>query len=154
MRRPIWWKGISEICLVDDVWTAFAKSANHHRIQLTIRLSAWQAQWKTLQGSFCMAVLKPKIQDLATIGNLNKSHRSAFDLCYGINLSMKSRSSKWERISKWHQRALWYRRVLRMDYHEYRKSFHLEEMGRPWGVLKTKTELFSTLDCKWSTVFI
>ncbi|MFT4859521.1 MAG: UDP-N-acetylmuramoyl-tripeptide--D-alanyl-D-alanine ligase [Algoriphagus sp.] len=140
--------------LVDDALTALQSLSNHHRHQLTIPIIGLTgSNGKTTSKELLNAVLKQKFNTLATIGNLNNH--------IGVPLTLL-------RIKPEHEIA-----IIEMGANkqgdikelcgiaEPTHGFitnigkaHLEGMGGPAGVLKTKTELYQHLIANQATVFI
>jgi UDP-N-acetylmuramoyl-tripeptide--D-alanyl-D-alanine ligase len=147
-------EGDKRYFLVDDVLTALQNLANHHRHQLTIPIIGLTgSNGKTTSKELLHAVLKQKFKTLATIGNLNNH--------IGVPLTLL-------RIKPEHEIAIIEMGANKQgdikelcDIAEPTHGFitnigkaHLEGMGGPEGVLKTKTELFQHLIANGSTVFI
>jgi UDP-N-acetylmuramoyl-tripeptide--D-alanyl-D-alanine ligase len=147
-------EGDKRYFLVDDVLTALQNLANHHRHQLTIPIIGLTgSNGKTTSKELLHAVLKQKFKTLATMGNLNNH--------IGVPLTLL-------RIKPEHEIAIIEMGANKQgdikelcDIAEPTHGFitnigkaHLEGMGGPEGVLKTKTELFQHLIANGSTVFI
>jgi UDP-N-acetylmuramoyl-tripeptide--D-alanyl-D-alanine ligase len=140
--------------LVDDALLALQMLANHHRHQLTIPIIGLTgSNGKTTSKELLNAVLKQKYNTLATIGNLNNH--------IGVPLTLL-------RIKPEHEIAIIEMGANKQgdikelcDIAEPTHGFitnigkaHLEGMGGPEGVLKTKTELFQHLIAMKAIVFI
>jgi UDP-N-acetylmuramoyl-tripeptide--D-alanyl-D-alanine ligase len=139
---------------VDDALLALQMLANHHRHQLTIPIIGLTgSNGKTTSKELLHAVLKQKYNTLATIGNLNNH--------IGVPLTLL-------RIKPEHEIAIIEMGANKQgdikelcDIAEPTHGFitnigkaHLEGMGGPGGVLKTKTELFQHLIAMKAIVFI
>ena len=140
--------------ICEDVLTTLQQLANHHRHQLSIPvIGLTGSNGKTTSKELLNAVLKQKFNTLATIGNLNNH--------IGVPLTLL-------RLKPEHEIA-----IVEMgankpgdikelcDIAEPTHGFitnigraHLEGMGGPEGVLRTKTELFQFLRETGGTVFI
>ncbi|GAA0877724.1 UDP-N-acetylmuramoyl-tripeptide--D-alanyl-D-alanine ligase [Algoriphagus jejuensis] len=140
--------------ICEDVLTTLQKLANHHRRQLDIPvIGLTGSNGKTTSKELLNAVLKQKFKTVATVGNLNNH--------IGVPLTLLS-------IGKDAEMA-----IVEMgankpgdikelcDIAEPTHGFitnigraHLEGMGGPEGVLRTKTELFQFLRETGGTVFI
>ena len=140
--------------ICEDVLTTLQNLANHHRHQLQIPIIGLTgSNGKTTSKELLHAVLKQKFNTLATIGNLNNH--------IGVPLTLL-------RIKLEHEIAIIEMGANKQgdikelcDIAEPTHGFitnigkaHLEGMGGPEGVLKTKTELFQHLREKKGTVFI
>lgn len=140
--------------LCEEVLTTLQKLANHHRHQLQIPvIGLTGSNGKTTSKELLHAVLKQKFNTLATIGNLNNH--------IGVPLTLL-------RIKPEHEIAIIEMGANKQgdikelcDIAEPTHGFitnigkaHLEGMGGPEGVLKTKTELFQFLRERKGTVFI
>ncbi|WP_111670824.1 UDP-N-acetylmuramoyl-tripeptide--D-alanyl-D-alanine ligase [Algoriphagus litoralis] len=140
--------------ICEDVLTTLQKLANHHRHQLQIPIIGLTgSNGKTTSKELLHAVLKQKFTTLATIGNLNNH--------IGVPLTLL-------RIKPEHEIAIIEMGANKQgdikelcDIAEPTHGFitnigkaHLEGMGGPEGVLKTKTELFQHLRENKGTVFI
>ena len=140
--------------ICEDVLTTLQKLANHHRHQLQIPIIGLTgSNGKTTSKELLNAVLKQKFATLATIGNLNNH--------IGVPLTLL-------RIKPEHEIAIIEMGANKQgdikelcDIAEPTHGFitnigkaHLEGMGGPEGVLKTKTELFQHLRENKGTVFI
>lgn len=140
--------------ICEDVLTTLQKLANHHRHQLQIPIIGLTgSNGKTTSKELLHAVLKQKFNTLATIGNLNNH--------IGVPLTLL-------RIKPEHEIAIIEMGANKQgdikelcDIAEPTHGFitnigkaHLEGMGGPGGVLKTKTELFQFLRETKGTVFI
>lgn len=147
-------EGDKRYFLVDDVLTALQKLANHHRHQLTIPIIGLTgSNGKTTSKELLHAVLNQKFKTLATIGNLNNH--------IGVPLTLL-------RIKPEHEIAIIEMGANKQgdikelcDIAQPTHGFitnigkaHLEGMGGPEGVLKTKTELYQYLIANGNTVFI
>jgi UDP-N-acetylmuramoyl-tripeptide--D-alanyl-D-alanine ligase len=140
--------------ICEDVLTTLQKLANHHRHQLQIPIIGLTgSNGKTTSKELLHAVLRQKFNTLATIGNLNNH--------IGVPLTLL-------RIKPEHEIAIIEMGANKQgdikelcDIAEPTHGFitnigkaHLEGMGGPEGVLKTKTELFQHLRETKGTVFI
>lgn len=152
---PAYWKEDDEryfIC--EDVLTTLQKLANHHRHQLMIPIIGLTgSNGKTTSKELLNAVLKQKFKTVATVGNLNNH--------IGVPLTLLSIGSDAE-IAIVEMGANKPGDIKELcDIAEPTHGFitnigraHLEGMGGPEGVLKTKTELFQHLRETKGTVFI
>jgi len=140
--------------LVEDALTALQKLANHHRHQLQIPIIGLTgSNGKTTSKELLHAVLKQKFNTSATVGNLNNH--------IGVPLTLLAISKETE-IAIVEMGANKQGDIKELcDIAEPTHGFitnigkaHLEGMGGPEGVLKTKTELFQHLREKKGTVFI
>jgi UDP-N-acetylmuramoyl-tripeptide--D-alanyl-D-alanine ligase len=140
--------------ICEDVLTTLQKLANHHRHQLQIPIIGLTgSNGKTTSKELLHSVLKQRLNTLATIGNLNNH--------IGVPLTLL-------RIKPEHEIAIVEMGANKQgdikelcDIAEPTHGFitnigkaHLEGMGGPEGVLKTKTELFQHLRENKGTVFI
>ena len=140
--------------LAEDALLALQMLANHHRHLLTIPIIGLTgSNGKTTSKELLHAVLKQKYNTLATIGNLNNH--------IGVPLTLL-------RIKPEHEIAIIEMGANKQgdikelcDIAEPTHGFitnigkaHLEGMGGPGGVLKTKTELFQHLIAMKAIVFI
>lgn len=140
--------------ICEDVLTTLQKLANHHRHQLQIPIIGLTgSNGKTTSKELLHTVLKQKFKTLATIGNLNNH--------IGVPLTLL-------RIKPEHEIAIIEMGANKQgDIKELSEiaepthgfitnigKAHLEGMGGPEGVLKTKTELFQFLRETKGTVFI
>ncbi|OOG69587.1 UDP-N-acetylmuramoyl-tripeptide--D-alanyl-D-alanine ligase [Algoriphagus sp. A40] len=152
---PAYWVEDDEryfIC--EDVLATLQKLANHHRHQLKIPIIGLTgSNGKTTSKELLNAVLKQKFKTVATIGNLNNH--------IGVPLTLLSVGSEAE-IAIVEMGANKPGDIKELcDIAEPTHGFitnigraHLEGMGGPEGVLKTKTELFQHLRETKGTVFI
>ncbi|HSF56020.1 MAG TPA: UDP-N-acetylmuramoyl-tripeptide--D-alanyl-D-alanine ligase [Algoriphagus sp.] len=152
---PAYWVEDDEryfIC--EDVLTTLQKLANHHRHQLRIPIIGLTgSNGKTTSKELLNAVLKQKFKTVATVGNLNNH--------IGVPLTLLSIGSDAE-IAIVEMGANKPGDIKELcDIAEPTHGFitnigraHLEGMGGPEGVLKTKTELFQHLREAKGTVFI
>ncbi len=140
--------------ICEDVLTTLQLLANHHRHQLQIPIIGLTgSNGKTTSKELLLSVLKQKFNTLATIGNLNNH--------IGVPLTLL-------RIKPEHEIAIIEMGANKQgdikelcEIAEPTHGFitnigkaHLEGMGGPEGVLKTKTELFQFLRETKGTVFI
>lgn len=140
--------------LVDDALIALQQLANHHRFQFDIPvIGLTGSNGKTTSKELLHSVLKQKFNTLATIGNLNNH--------IGVPLTLL-------RIKPEHDIAIIEMGANKQgdiqelcEIAEPTHGFitnigkaHLEGMGGPEGVLKTKTELYQHLLVNNGTVFI
>ncbi|WP_113923430.1 UDP-N-acetylmuramoyl-tripeptide--D-alanyl-D-alanine ligase [Cognataquiflexum aquatile] len=140
--------------LVDDVLLALQKLANYHRHQLQIPIIGLTgSNGKTTSKELLHAVLKQKFKTSATVGNLNNH--------IGVPLTLLAITPDTE-IAIIEMGANKQGDIKELcDIAEPTHGFitnigkaHLEGMGGPEGVLKTKTELFQHLRENKGTVFI
>ncbi|MFC3978036.1 UDP-N-acetylmuramoyl-tripeptide--D-alanyl-D-alanine ligase [Belliella kenyensis] len=140
--------------LVDDVLTALQQLANHHRRQLDIPvIGLTGSNGKTTSKELLHAVLKKKYNTSATLGNLNNH--------IGVPLTLLAIGRDVE-IAIVEMGANKPGDIKELcDIAEPTHGFitnigkaHLEGMGGPEGVLKTKTELFQHLRESNGVVFI
>lgn len=140
--------------LVEDVLLALQQLANHHRKQLTIPIIGLTgSNGKTTSKELLHAVLKRKYRTAATVGNLNNH--------IGVPLTLLAIGKEAE-IAIVEMGANKQGDIKELcDIAEPTHGFitnigkaHLEGMGGPEGVLKTKTELFQHLRENKGTVFI
>lgn len=140
--------------ICEDVLATLQQLANHHRRQLNIPvIGLTGSNGKTTSKELLNAVLKQKFKTVATVGNLNNH--------IGVPLTLLSIGKDAEIV------------LIEMgankpgdikelcDIAEPTHGFitnigraHLEGMGGPEGVLRTKTELFQFLRENQGTVFI
>ncbi|SEF91615.1 UDP-N-acetylmuramoyl-tripeptide--D-alanyl-D-alanine ligase [Algoriphagus boritolerans] len=140
--------------ICEDVLTTLQNLATYHRRKLSIPvIGLTGSNGKTTSKELLHAVLKQKFNTLATIGNLNNH--------IGVPLTLL-------RIKPEHEIAIIEMGANKQgdieelcDIAEPTHGFitnigkaHLEGMGGPEGVLKTKTELFQFLRERKGTVFI
>lgn len=152
---PAYWVEDDEryfIC--EDALTSLQKLANHHRHLLQIPIIGLTgSNGKTTSKELLNAVLKQKFKTVATVGNLNNH--------IGVPLTLLSIGSDAE-IAIVEMGANKPGDIKELcDIAEPTHGFitnigraHLEGMGGPEGVLKTKTELFQHLRETKGTVFI
>ncbi|PSL05829.1 UDP-N-acetylmuramoyl-tripeptide--D-alanyl-D-alanine ligase [Cecembia rubra] len=146
--------GDSRYFLVDDVLLALQKLANHHRRQLTIPIIGLTgSNGKTTSKELLHAVLKKKFKTSATVGNLNNH--------IGVPLTLLSIPKDTEiaivEMGANKQGDIQELCEIAEPTHGFITNIgkaHLEGMGGPEGVLKTKTELFQHLRANKGTVFI
>lgn len=140
--------------ICEDVLTTLQKLANHHRHQLQIPIIGLTgSNGKTTSKELLNAVLKQKFKTVATVGNLNNH--------IGVPLTLLSIGKEAE-IAIVEMGANKPGDIKELcDIAEPTHGFitnigraHLEGMGGPEGVLKTKTELFQHLRETKGTVFI
>ncbi|WP_373522425.1 UDP-N-acetylmuramoyl-tripeptide--D-alanyl-D-alanine ligase [Aquiflexum sp.] len=140
--------------LVEDVLMALQQLANYHRKQLTIPIIGLTgSNGKTTSKELLNAVVKRKFKTTATEGNLNNH--------IGVPLTLLSIGKEVE-IAIVEMGANKQGDIKELcDIAEPTHGFitnigkaHLEGMGGPEGVLKTKTELFQHLRENKGTVFI
>lgn len=140
--------------LVDDVLLTLQQLANHHRRQLIIPIIGLTgSNGKTTSKELLHAVLKRKYKTAATVGNLNNH--------IGVPLTLLAIGKEIE-IAIVEMGANKQGDIKELcDIAEPTHGFitnigkaHLEGMGGPEGVLKTKTELFQHLRENKGTVFI
>jgi UDP-N-acetylmuramoyl-tripeptide--D-alanyl-D-alanine ligase len=147
-------KGDSRYFFVKDVLLALQKLANHHRRQLDIPvIGLTGSNGKTTSKELLHTVLKQKFRTSATVGNLNNH--------IGVPLTLLAIPKDTE-IAIIEMGANKQGDIKELcDIAEPTHGFitnigkaHLEGMGGPEGVLKTKTELFQFLRENKGTVFI
>ncbi|SDA71477.1 UDP-N-acetylmuramoyl-tripeptide--D-alanyl-D-alanine ligase [Algoriphagus alkaliphilus] len=140
--------------ICEDVLMTLQKLANHHRHQLQIPIIGLTgSNGKTTSKELLNAVLKEKFKTVATVGNLNNH--------IGVPLTLLSIGKDAE-IAIVEMGANKQGDIKELcDIAEPTHGFitnigkaHLEGMGGPEGVLKTKTELFQHLRETKGTVFI
>lgn len=144
----------SRYFLVDNVLLALQKLANHHRRQLSIPIIGLTgSNGKTTSKELLHAVLKKKFKTSATVGNLNNH--------IGVPLTLLSIPKDTEivivEMGANKQGDIQELCEIAEPTHGFITNIgkaHLEGMGGPEGVLKTKTELFQHLRAKKGTVFI
>jgi UDP-N-acetylmuramoyl-tripeptide--D-alanyl-D-alanine ligase len=140
--------------LVEDVLLALQQLANYHRKQLTISIIGLTgSNGKTTSKELLHAVLKRKYKTAATVGNLN-NHIGVPLTILGIGKEVEIAIVEMGANKQGDIKEL-------CDIAEPTHGFitnigkaHLEGMGGPEGVLKTKTELFQHLRENKGTVFI
>ncbi len=147
-------EGDQRYFLVEDSLSALQKLANHHRHQFDIPvIGLTGSNGKTTSKELLNAVLKQKFNTLATTGNLNNH--------IGVPLTLLQ-------LNKAHEIAIIEMGANKQgdiqelcEIAEPTHGFitnigkaHLEGMGGPAGVLKTKTELYQHLIANRGTVFI
>ncbi len=140
--------------ICEDVLSTLQKLANHHRSQLSIPvIGLTGSNGKTTSKELLNAVLKQKFKTVATVGNLNNH--------IGVPLTLLSIAADAE-IAIIEMGANKPGDIKELcDIAEPTHGFitnigraHLEGMGGPEGVLRTKTELFQFLRENQGTVFI
>lgn len=144
----------SRYFLVDDVLLALQKLANYHRRQLTIPIIGLTgSNGKTTSKELLHAVLKQKFRTSATVGNLNNH--------IGVPLTLLAIPKDTEiaiiEMGANKQGDIKELCHIAEPTHGFITNIgkaHLEGMGGPEGVLKTKTELFQHLREKKGVVFI
>lgn len=140
--------------LVEDVLRCLQLLANYHRRQLTIPIIGLTgSNGKTTSKELLHAVLKTKFNTTATIGNLN-NHIGVPLTLLSIPLDAEVAIVEMGANKQGDIKEL-------CDIAEPSHGFitnigkaHLEGMGGPEGVLKTKTELYQHLRANQGTVFI
>jgi UDP-N-acetylmuramoyl-tripeptide--D-alanyl-D-alanine ligase len=146
--------GDSRYFLVEDALIALQQLANHHRHQLQIPIIGLTgSNGKTTSKELLNAVLSRKFKTVATQGNLNNH--------IGVPLTLLT-IGKENEIAIIEMGANKQGDIKELcDIAEPTHGFitnigkaHLEGMGGPEGVLKTKTELFQHLRENKGTVFI
>jgi UDP-N-acetylmuramoyl-tripeptide--D-alanyl-D-alanine ligase len=140
--------------LVEDVLKALQELANHHRRQLTIPIIGLTgSNGKTTSKELLHAVLKRKYRTAATVGNLNNHIGVPLTLlAIGKNVEIaivEMGANKQGDIKELCDIAEPTHGLITNI-----GKAHLEGMGGPEGVLKTKTELFQHLRENSGTVFI
>ncbi len=140
--------------ICEDVLETLQRLANHHRRQFNIPvIGLTGSNGKTTSKELLHAVLKQKFKTVATVGNLNNH--------IGVPLTLLSIGSDAE-IAIIEMGANKPGDIKELcDIAEPTHGFitnigraHLEGMGGPEGVLRTKTELFQFLRETRGTVFI
>ncbi|MBN7810186.1 UDP-N-acetylmuramoyl-tripeptide--D-alanyl-D-alanine ligase [Algoriphagus sp. H41] len=140
--------------ICEDALETLQKLANHHRRQLDIPvIGLTGSNGKTTSKELLNAVLKQKFKTVATVGNLNNH--------IGVPLTLLSIGTDAE-IAIVEMGANKPGDIKELcDIAEPTHGFitnigraHLEGMGGPEGVLRTKTELFQFLRETGGTVFI
>lgn len=140
--------------ICEDVLETLQKLANHHRRQLDIPvIGLTGSNGKTTSKELLHAVLRQKFKTVATVGNLNNH--------IGVPLTLLSIGTDAE-IAIVEMGANKPGDIKELcDIAEPTHGFitnigraHLEGMGGPEGVLRTKTELFQFLRETGGTVFI
>lgn len=147
-------EGDERYFLVDDVLEALQKLANHHRRQLSIPIIGLTgSNGKTTSKELLHSVLKQKFNTLATRGNLNNH--------IGVPLTLLEIKSEHEiaiiEMGANKQGDIEELCEIAEPTHGFITNIgkaHLEGMGGPEGVLKTKTELYQHLRAHKGTVFI
>lgn len=146
--------GETRYFLVEDALTALQQLANHHRRQLQIPIIGLTgSNGKTTSKELLNAVLSRKFKTTATQGNLNNH--------IGVPLTLLTIGKETE-IAIVEMGANKQGDIKELcDIAEPTHGFitnigkaHLEGMGGPEGVLKTKTELYQHLRENKGTVFI
>lgn len=140
--------------IVEDALTCLQKLANHHRHQLTIPIIGLTgSNGKTTSKELLNAVLKQKFNTLATTGNLNNH--------IGVPLTLLQIKPEHEiaivEMGANKQGDIQELCEIAEPTHGFITNIgkaHLEGMGGPEGVLKTKTELYQHLIANGGTVFI
>lgn len=140
--------------LVDDTLTALQLLANHHRRTLMIPIIGLTgSNGKTTSKELLNAVLKTQFKTVATVGNLNNH--------IGVPLTLLSIGKDTElaiiEMGANKQGDIEELCAIAEPTHGFITNIgkaHLEGMGGPAGVLKTKTELFQHLRSHAGTVFI
>ncbi|WP_296700540.1 UDP-N-acetylmuramoyl-tripeptide--D-alanyl-D-alanine ligase [Algoriphagus sp.] len=128
--------------------------ANHHRKQLTIPvIGLTGSNGKTTSKELLLAVLQTKFKTVATVGNLNNH--------IGVPLTLLSIPENAEmaiiEMGANKQGDIEELCLIAEPTHGFITNIgkaHLEGMGGPEGVLKTKTELFQFLRANKGKVFI
>jgi len=147
-------EGDERYFLVDDALIALQKLANHHRHLLTIPIIGLTgSNGKTTSKELLNAVLKQKFHTLATTGNLNNH--------IGVPLTLLQIKPEHEiaivEMGANKQGDIQELCEIAEPTHGFITNIgkaHLEGMGGPAGVLKTKTELYQHLLANGGTVFI
>ncbi|MDG1279453.1 MAG: UDP-N-acetylmuramoyl-tripeptide--D-alanyl-D-alanine ligase [Algoriphagus sp.] len=147
-------EGDERYFLVEDALIALQKLANHHRHQLDIPIIGLTgSNGKTTSKELLNAVLKQKFNTLATIGNLNNH--------IGVPLTLLQIKPEHEiaiiEMGANKQGDIQELCEITEPTHGFITNIgkaHLEGMGGPAGVLKTKTELYQHLLANGGTVFI
>lgn len=140
--------------ICEDVLKTLQKLANHHRHQLRIPIIGLTgSNGKTTSKELLYAVLKEKFKTVATVGNLNNH--------IGVPLTLLSIGKDAEiaivEMGANKQGDIEELCAIAEPTHGFITNIgkaHLEGMGGPQGVLKTKTELFQFLREAKGTVFI
>lgn len=140
--------------LAEDALRMLQKLANHHRHQLNIPIIGLTgSNGKTTSKELLNAVLKQKFKTVATVGNLNNH--------IGVPLTLLSIRRDTEiaivEMGANKQGDIQELCEIAEPTHGFITNIgkaHLEGMGGPEGVLKTKTELYQHLRANKGTVFI
>ena len=140
--------------IAEDALRMLQQLANHHRHQLTIPIIGLTgSNGKTTSKELLNAVLKQKFKTVATVGNLNNH--------IGVPLTLLSIGKDAEiaivEMGANKQGDIQELCEIAEPTHGFITNIgkaHLEGMGGPEGVLKTKTELFQHLRSTNGTVFI
>lgn len=147
-------EGDSRYFLVKDVLKTLQDLANHHRRQFQIPIIGLTgSNGKTTSKELLHAVLKQKFRTSATVGNLNNH--------IGVPLTLLAIDMDTEiaivEMGANKQGDIQELCEIAEPTHGFITNIgraHLEGMGGPEGVLKTKTELFQHLRANKGTVFI
>jgi UDP-N-acetylmuramoyl-tripeptide--D-alanyl-D-alanine ligase len=140
--------------LAEDALRMLQQLANHHRHQLNIPIIGLTgSNGKTTSKELLNAVLKQKFKTVATVGNLNNH--------IGVPLTLLSVGKDAEiaivEMGANKQGDIQELCEIAEPTHGFITNIgkaHLEGMGGPEGVLKTKTELYQHLRANSGTVFI
>ncbi|MHA7131482.1 UDP-N-acetylmuramoyl-tripeptide--D-alanyl-D-alanine ligase [Algoriphagus namhaensis] len=140
--------------IAEDALLMLQKLANHHRHQLTIPIIGLTgSNGKTTSKELLHAVLKKKFKTAATKGNLNNH--------IGVPLTILDIKPEHEiaivEMGANKQGDIQELCEIAEPTHGFITNIgkaHLEGMGGPEGVLKTKTELYQHLRANQGTVFI
>lgn len=140
--------------IAEDALRMLQQLANHHRHQLKIPIIGLTgSNGKTTSKELLNAVLKQKFKTVATVGNLNNH--------IGVPLTLLSIGQDAEiaivEMGANKQGDIQELCEIAEPTHGFITNIgkaHLEGMGGPEGVLKTKTELFQHLRANNGTVFI
>jgi UDP-N-acetylmuramoyl-tripeptide--D-alanyl-D-alanine ligase len=140
--------------IAEDALRMLQQLANHHRHQLKIPIIGLTgSNGKTTSKELLNAVLKQKFNTVATVGNLNNH--------IGVPLTLLSIGKDAEiaivEMGANKQGDIQELCEIAEPTHGFITNIgkaHLEGMGGPEGVLKTKTELFQHLRTNNGTVFI
>ena len=140
--------------MAEDALWMLQQLANHHRHQLTIPIIGLTgSNGKTTSKELLNAVLKQKFKTVATVGNLNNH--------IGVPLTLLSIGKDAEiaivEMGANKQGDIQELCEIAEPTHGFITNIgkaHLEGMGGPEGVLKTKTELYQHLRANNGTVFI
>lgn len=140
--------------MAEDALRMLQQLANHHRHQLNIPIIGLTgSNGKTTSKELLNAVLKQKFKTVATVGNLNNH--------IGVPLTLLSVGKDAEiaivEMGANKQGDIQELCEIAEPTHGFITNIgkaHLEGMGGPEGVLKTKTELYQHLRANNGTVFI
>jgi len=147
-------EGNEHYFLVEDVLSALQQLANFHRSQLTIPIIGLTgSNGKTTSKELLNSVLSTKFKTASTVGNLNNH--------IGVPLTLLAINERHQiaivEMGANNQGDIEELCLIAEPTHGFITNIgkaHLEGMGGPEGVLKTKTELFQFLKSTGGKVFI